>query len=454
MNPAAGMLEHDASPSFWIPLRYFVTAPLFGIAAGGFLVAVPDALLSRWMPGAFALTHLIAVGFMLMVMVGSLFQILPVVAGGRIPGGSLLAGLVHACLVAGTGSLAWGLAVVDPIALVAAAWLLGAGLAVFILAAAVGLWGVATALDSGRDLRLSLVAFGVAIMLGVTLAMVLAKGWALPLQVLLKLHVGWALLGGAGVLLAATSWIVVPMFQITPAYPARMTRYWAPTTFVALLAWSAAVYAEAVLVEWSIAPLLGALAGLFAVVTLVLQRRSRKSVADTTHRAFRAAMVCVLVGLAFTLVATKDDGDAWPLLAGALFLYGAFTGVIQGMLYKIVPFLAWMHLTQEGVRAPSMKKLQPDAAIRRQMLAHWLAVGAVAVAILSGDPAVARAAGVAVVVDFAWLLVNILGVLRRFELALNTPAKAAPKPVDLLDEHQGTGATGRPLASQGGRKHE
>jgi len=36
--------------------------------------------------------------------------------------------------------------------------------------------------------------------------------------------------------------------------------------------------------------------------------------------------------------------DAWLLLAGLLFLIGFAVSVVTGMLYKIVPFLAWFHL--------------------------------------------------------------------------------------------------------------
>src|SRR5690606_32113638 len=65
MNPAAGALCYDATPALHVPLRFLLTAPLFGIAAGLLLLAAPDALSSRWEPTAFALTHLLAVGFML-----------------------------------------------------------------------------------------------------------------------------------------------------------------------------------------------------------------------------------------------------------------------------------------------------------------------------------------------------------------------------------------------------
>lgn len=67
------LLSFDQSPPLAAPLRFFLTAPLFAILAGLTLLASgPDALASRWTPAMLALTHLVAVGFMLQVMLGAL----------------------------------------------------------------------------------------------------------------------------------------------------------------------------------------------------------------------------------------------------------------------------------------------------------------------------------------------------------------------------------------------
>ena len=79
------MLAFENAPPLTAPLRFFLTAPLFGLLAG-LLIAVEgaDIFASRWMPGALAATHLMTVGFMLQVMLGALIQILPVVAGAKV----------------------------------------------------------------------------------------------------------------------------------------------------------------------------------------------------------------------------------------------------------------------------------------------------------------------------------------------------------------------------------
>ena len=95
------LLSFDKAPPFAAPLRFFLTAPLFSLAAGLLLLFVgPDLLASRWTRGLLAATHLITVGFMLMVMLGALIQILPVVAGANLDSPLAVARWLHAgCLL-------------------------------------------------------------------------------------------------------------------------------------------------------------------------------------------------------------------------------------------------------------------------------------------------------------------------------------------------------------------
>ena len=60
------LLSFDDGPPISAPLRFFVTAPVFAMAAGLLLLwAGPDLYASRWTPTALAFTHLITVGFMM-----------------------------------------------------------------------------------------------------------------------------------------------------------------------------------------------------------------------------------------------------------------------------------------------------------------------------------------------------------------------------------------------------
>lgn len=420
MIPNANPLGYESTPSISVPLRFFISAPLFGVLVGVLLFIDPEGLVSRWTPTALASTHLLAVGFMLMVMVGALFQILPVVCGAEVPFARHTATAVHTMLALGGLALASGLWWMNPPLLIGAASLLGGGLALFLGAAAVALLRTPISAGSQRDMRLAMLGLGFAILLGMTLSLTLAKGLALPLQQIMMLHIGWALLGGTGLLIAATSWVVVPMFQITPPYPHWLTRYWAFFCFASLLIWSISVLAAPNWLEHTLQWWLAGLAALFLVTTLHVLSRSRRSAPDASFQAFRLGMLCLLAGTACVLITQFSDAAQWRVLAGVLLLYGGAVSVIQGMLYKIVPFLAWLHLTQSGIKAPNVKKLLPEKLARRQLWLHVFAVAAVLVSALLNMPWITRLTGLLVAADFAWLAFNMLGTLKAYRLSQRT----------------------------------
>ena len=131
-------------------------------------------------------------------------------------------------------------------------------------------------------------------------------------------------------------------------------------------------------------------------------------------------LILVLAAVGYvgkTLLPPKNPGEfdivafgRLPVLAGVLMLHGAFGGAISAMLYKIVPFLTWLHLTQAGVKAPNVKKLLPDAPVRMQLRLHAACLCALVVAAIL--PSTTPLAGMLVVIEFAWLLANLIRVVR------------------------------------------
>ena len=256
------LLSFDTAPPFAAPLRFFLTAPLFALAAGLLLaVAGPSLLSSRWVPGLLAATHLITVGFMMQVMLGALIQILPVVAGVNLGNPLRVARWLHIGLSAGTLLLAGGLLLGQPVVLSAAALTLGLTIAAFLIVTGRALSSVPSTSPTIRGLKIALVGLAGAVALGALLALALARGWAIPLPVLTDLHVGWALGAWAGILLAAMAFVVVPMFQLTPGYPAR-PGWWFPRLMLGLM------------LAWALAVLLGSPLSIRLVQTRVVRRAS------------------------------------------------------------------------------------------------------------------------------------------------------------------------------------
>jgi len=110
---------------------------------------------------------------------------------------------------------------------------------------------------------------------------------------------------------------------------------------------------------------------------------------------------------------------AWPhynLLLGTTYIAGFAASVINGMLYKIVPFLVWFHLQSRHIGQtglPTVKEIIPDRRKNRQMLVHMSALLLLAAAVIwSGW--FAYAAGILFAVSFLLLAFNLLAASRTY----------------------------------------
>jgi len=89
-----------------------------------------------------------------------------------------------------------------------------------------------------------------------------------------------------------------------------------------------------------------------------------------------------------------------------------------GMLYKIVPFLVWLHLQNAGqghVMAPNMKAMISEKAMHRQLVAHLVSCALVLLAVFWPAYFV-YPAGVALVVANGGLLRNLLAAVKVYRV--------------------------------------
>jgi len=178
------------------------------------------------------------------------------------------------------------------------------------------------------------------------------------------------------------------------------------------------------------------LAGSYAVTTLVLQARRRRRQTDVTFALWRGAMLS-LAGLALSWIAVDAvpalRGDPRvPVWLGVLALPGVFLSVIAGMLYKIMPFLNWLHLQQAGgigMPLPNMKQMISEPSMRGQMRLHFAALGLLLAAVLW--PALVVPAGLAFSAACLWLEWNLVGAARLYARYLErvNETLAAGRPV-------------------------
>jgi len=411
-------LSFDQAPPLSVPFRFFLAAPVFGVLAGVLLAfRAPDVLASRWSMAALALTHLLTAGLMLQAMTGALLQFVPVAAGGNVWRPRLTAALVQVLLVGGVLMLCVGFLQANPVWFHVAVPLFLAGVGFLATVILIALWRSPGTGATLAALRLAVLGLVITILLGSLLAEGLSRGLALPYFALTNLHLGWGLGVWALALLAGVSYYVVPMFQLTRAYPRWLSRTLVPGLFLIAAGWSFALWLLLTVAVWQSLLLLAGI--LFAVTTLSLQYRRRRRVPDVTLTLFRFAMstliVVALLGLVMVWVADASDTPWVTSLFGVLALAGVFVSAITGMLYKIVPFACWLHLQRLAlprIKLPNMNQMIPLRTMTGQARAHIVSVTVICVGV--SNPLIAATGGALFALASAWLGWNLLTALRSY----------------------------------------
>jgi len=416
------VLAYDQAPAISVPLRFLLAAPVLALPAAALLLYYGPALLAtRWSAAALAATHLITLGFIAHSVVGALMQFLPVAAGADIRQLHRAAPWLQALLTTGTLLLAAGFLFESAPLLEVAAALLTLVLATVIILAGATLARCSVNDATTRAITLGLAGLGATIALGSVLATL--PGWAAAWGIaqLTDLHAAWGLAGWVTVTVIGVALALVPMFQITPRYPPAVERWLPPLIIGTLVALSFAVTTPLGTLSGQRELLYALLAtGLaaFGVVTLRLHRASRRraDVSVWLWRGGMASLVAVaLLGAGGLSVPGMAQQPWFDLLTGILLLAGFAMSVINGMMYKIVPFLVWLHLQQanpERQPLPHMGQIIPQRAMRWQAAAHGAAVALLMVAL--AWPIAVYGAGLAWAVSQLMLAVNLARAVWRY----------------------------------------
>ncbi len=412
--PGAG-LRTEQAPPLTVPLSFFALAPLALVAAGIWLVIEPVEM--RWSPAAMAVTHLGTLGLLGSVMLGALYQMVPVVAGAPVPAIRLAHG-VHLAWLTGIIALLVGLAGPWFWMLHMAVTLLGVAVLLFFGPVAVSLARAPTRSETVTGMRLALSGLAAVVGVGALLALgrsgvVVPGSWTL----LVGGHIGLGLVVWVGGLLTAVSWQVVPMFYLTPAIPRWAQRLGLAGLLVTL------VGVPAVWATGATGPWLGGAVGAGAAAIWLLHpltvvhalRGRRRKRMDGSQHFWWAAMALAPLVFASGVAAWALTDPRWAVLFGWLAIWGWAGLVIHGMLTRIVPFLVWFHRFADlvgKVDVPPMKRLLPDAWVKRALMIHGATIVSGAAGILSGLTALVQLAGLGLVLTGLTLAAELWRVIR------------------------------------------
>lgn len=345
-------LSFNALPPIDLPFRFFLTAPLFIIACALLVLFSGESLwLSRWQGSMLALTHGFTLGFLTMVMMGALLQLLPVIGGVGIAKPRLIATTSHILYSVGVITLMLSFIFTKNWLTLTALVLLSLGLGIYLGAI---IWVLIKKISQGDSIncfRLAITALVFLLLLGILL-LASRAGVTVPFinldKHLTDIHALMGLVGWASLMIVAVSFQILPMFHVAPNMPKYIRQYLAVSIFTLLLVYM--VYAEFAL------PLIVISHGVFAVTLFYIVNQRKRKIADTSIKYWQlAAGTLLLLNVLYLLPDSFYLAGETPLfialpdkamLLTAIFIYFYLLSVIQGMLLKILPFLSYTHLQQ------------------------------------------------------------------------------------------------------------
>jgi len=419
------------------------TMSYFAVALVCLLAAEILMVLGYGFPGApleasatLVLVHLIALGWLTLLLCGALFQFVPVLVAKPLHDNGLPLPTL-CCLVGGLALLLGGFLELD--GTLAIDWpLLPAGGTLLALGFLLVLYNLGRTLWAGRPLPLparfvtaGLVSVAVAagfgltftyVLGGVTLASPLLAVTAagLPLHVVAGLG-GWLTFTAMGV-----SYRLLAMFMLAPEQE-RPTSTAALCGGVVVLLLAIVGGAIAVLLDRDPAPVL-AIAALLAVPVLALygydvvglyRRRKRRKLETNS---LMAAPALASLGLAALLVVVLLAFGELPRFAGAvvyLLAFGWLSGLGLAQLYKIVAFVTWLECygpVLGRTPTPRVQDLVVEQRARKWFYLYFGAVWLSTIALLVDQPPMFRGLAVPVLVATVGLSIEFARARRLVDV--------------------------------------
>ncbi|HEX5959370.1 MAG TPA: hypothetical protein VFY92_12050 [Hyphomicrobiaceae bacterium] len=425
-------------------MSYFAAA-LVSLLAGEALMALgygfPHATLQE--PATLILVHVVAIGWLSLLMCGALFQFLPVLVAQPLHD-NMLPLPTLAALVAGLVALILGFlqlaGVVDPappfFALAGA--LLGVGFTLVLWNLARTLWAAQSWSLPARFVIVGLASVAATAALGIIFALVL--GGATDYEPFIALTAGGLSLhaiAGLGGWLTFTamgvSYRLLAMFMLAP----DLER---PSTKAALYLGSAAlaiaivggVLAILLRGESSLALLLAGGVGLVALAfygTDVLHLyRARKRPRIELNSRMAVLALASLAGSVVLTVALLALGDLDDQIAAVVFLvaFGWLSGLGLAKLYKIVAFMTWLECYGPVLGKAQTPRVQDLVIEPRAIKWFWLyfvGVWAGTAALVAGQPRLFQACATAMLVATGGIIAQLVRTRRLLEVksALRLP---------------------------------
>jgi MFS family permease len=412
-----GGLSLEQAPPISGVLPFFVTASIFGVLLGLFLLAETLNISSFLVNNKpVIIVHTLALGVMASFMLGALFQMLPVIAGVVIKMPTKKAMIVHLLFVVGVLIQLYAFSDAStPLLYFLASAYLGLGLFYALYLMLKELVKIKDHSSSSKGMIFSLLSFSLAILFGIYL--LLTFGTYIDgssFTQVKELHYSFALFGWLSLLIVSVSFQVVEMFYITPKYPLLMSKYLTLSIFILLLLKTIAIFMG--MQTSLITALLSILFMLYAGVTIQRLYYRKRPTSDATVWFWRLGMGLLIVSMFITLLDTFINIPLEVKMLSYLTFIGFGLSIVFAMVYKIVPFLTWFHLSNQGyMEAPMMHDIIHPKKAKKHFYIHVVMLVVLMITLFFNSFIGELLSAILVLVSFSWLLYNLIYAIKKYQ---------------------------------------
>lgn len=364
-------LSLDQAPPISVPFRFFLTAPIFGVVISLALFFTPFSESSnQYSHFAIGIIHLFTLGILSMIIFGAMQQMMPVLAGAIIKKPKLFANIVHTSLVLGTLFLSFSFILeVRNLLYFGVIFLAIAFLTFFIMSIKL-LFNVKFLTSTVKAMRFFSLAGLITLFLGLYLAFShINLSFDENYYVIVFLHILFALFGFALLLIMGVSFQVIPMFYVALDFPKFIQNKMPLILFVLL-------FVSAVFLYFGINFLILKIIFVTLIISFCFYglkslNNRRRPVFDATLWYWKLSLSSLIISMIIWLFNFFESN----YILAIVFAFGFLYSLLQGMVYKIIPFLSWFHLNSKGYfKLPTIREFIDEKYIKIHFFVHLISI--------------------------------------------------------------------------------
>ncbi|KAB7889913.1 hypothetical protein [Poseidonibacter ostreae] len=360
-------LSLEQAPPINVPIKFFLSAPIFGVLLGLLFLFTPFVEVSnQYSYAAIAAVHLFTLGILSMIIFGAMQQMMPVLAGSVIKRPLLFGNVVHTSLVLGTLGLCSSFFFEIKMLLHLGVLFLSIAFLFFFSITIKLLFKVEFLTSTVKAMRLFSVSGLLTFFLGLFLGISHMSGnMGENYTVFLNSHILFASFGFAALLIIGVSFQVIPMFYVAQDF-AKVVQNKMPL-FIFFLLFLSFFFFFFKINFFILKVLFVFIFITYSYFGLKSLNNRKRPVFDITLWYWKLSLIMFILSMVLWLF---DIFESSFILA-VVFAFGFLYSLLQGMVYKIIPFLSWFHLSSKGhFSIPTIREFIEEKNIKYHFFFH------------------------------------------------------------------------------------